>query len=164
MPLLSRTARVAYALVLAAMAASAVALLVSHLGGTKGDPTAAGSTTTTTKSTTTTTTGASTTTVPVPSAPQPTAAVAAAALIASWAAGNHAEALTVGTASAVSTLFAGHYTSGLVIDRGCSDAFSPIVCDYGPPGGAAPTDPIYEIDVVHATNGWYVTSVTINNQ
>ena len=47
MPLLSRTARVAYALVLAAMAASAVALLVSHLGGTKGDPTAAGSTTTT---------------------------------------------------------------------------------------------------------------------
>lgn len=164
MPLLSRTARVAYALVLTAMAASAVALLVSHLGGTKGDPTAAGSTTTTTKSTTTTTTGASTTTVPVPSAPQPTAAVAAAALIASWAAGNHAEGLTVGTASAVSTLFAGRYTSGLVIDRGCSDAFSPIVCDYGPPGGAAPTDPIYEIDVVHATNGWYVTSVTINNR
>jgi hypothetical protein len=143
MPLLSRTARVAYVLVLAAMAA--------------------GSTTTTTKSTTTATTSAPTTTGPVPSAPQPTAAVAAAALIASWASGNHAEALTVGTASAVSTLFAGHYASGLVIDRGCSDAFSPIVCDYGPPGGAAPTDPIYEIDVVHVPTGWYVTSVTINN-
>jgi hypothetical protein len=168
MPLLSRTARLAYVLVFAAMAASGVALLVSHLGGTKGDPTAAGSTTTTTKtsttkSTTTATTGAPTTTAPVPSAPQPSAAVAAAALIASWAAGNHAEALTVGTASAVSTLFAGHYASGLVIDRGCSDAFSPIVCDYGPPGGAAPTDPIYAIDVVHGPTGWYVTSVTVNN-
>jgi hypothetical protein len=163
MPLLSRTARLAYVLVLAAMAASGVALLVSHLGETNGDPTAAGSTTTTTKSTTTATTSAPTTTGPVPSAPQPTAAVAAAALIASWASGNHAEALTVGTASAVSTLFAGHYASGLVIDRGCSDAFSPIVCDYGPPGGAAPTDPIYEIDVVHVPTGWYVTSVTINN-
>jgi hypothetical protein len=162
MPLLSRAARVAYALVLAAMAASGVALLVTHLGGTKGAPAAAGSTTTTTKSTTTTT-AVSTTTASVPSAPQPSAAVAAAALISSWAAGNRAEALTVATASAVTTLFAGHYTSGLAIDRGCSDAFSPIVCDYGPPGGAAPTDPIYEIDVVHAPTGWYVTSVTINN-
>jgi hypothetical protein len=165
MPVLSRTARVAYTLVLAAMAASAVALLVTHLGGTKGDTTAAGSTTTTTKTTTTTTTtvGVPSTTAPVPSAPQPSAAVAAAALISSWATGNRAEALTVATTSAVTALFAGHYTSGLAIDRGCSDAFSPIVCSYGPPGGAAPTDPIYQIDVVHAPTGWYVTSVTINN-
>jgi hypothetical protein len=162
MPLLSRAARVAYALVLAAMAASGVALLVTHLGGTKGAPAAAGSTTTTTKSTTTTT-AVSTTTASVPSAPQPSAAVAAAALISSWAAGNQAEARSVATASAVTALFAGHYASGLVIDRGCSVAFSPIVCSYGPPGGAAPTDPIYEIDVVHAPTGWYVTSVTINN-
>jgi hypothetical protein len=163
MPLLSRTARVAYALVLAAMAASGVALLVTHLGGTKGAPAAAGSTTTTTTKSTTTTTAVSTTTAPVPSAPQPSAAAAAAALISSWAAGNQAEARSVATASAVTTLFAGHYTSGLAIDRGCSVAFSPIVCSYGPPGGAAPTDPIYEIDVMHAPTGWYVTSVTINN-
>jgi hypothetical protein len=163
MPVLSRTARVAYVLVLAAMAASAVALLVTHLGGTKGAATAAGSTTTTTRSTTTTTVGVPSTTAPVPSAPQPSAAVAAAALISSWAAGNRAEALTVATTPAVSALFASHYTSGLAIDRGCSVAFSPIVCSYGPPGGAAPTDPIYEIDVVHAPAGWYVTSVTIDN-
>jgi hypothetical protein len=164
MPVLSRTARVAYTLVLAAMAASAVALLVTHLGGAKGDTTAAGSTTTTkSTSTTTTTAGVPSTTAPVPSAPQPSAAVAAAALISSWATGNRAEALTVATTSAVTALFAGHYTSGLAIDRGCSEAFSPIVCSYGPPGGAAPTDPIYEIDVVHGPTGWYVTSVTVNN-
>jgi hypothetical protein len=162
MPMLSRAARVAYALVLAAMAASGVALLLMHLGGTKGDAASAGSTTTTTKSTTTTT-GVPNTTAPVPSAPQPSAAVAAAALISSWATGNRAEALTVATTSAVTALFAGHYTSGLAIDRGCSVAFSPIVCSYGPPGGAPPTDPIYEIDVVYAPTGWYVTSVTINN-
>ena len=42
-------------------------------------------------------------------------------------------------------------------------AFSPIVCTYGPPGGAAPSDPIYEIDAVQALGGWYVSSVTINN-
>jgi hypothetical protein len=156
MPLLSRTARVAYVLVLIAMAVSAVALLVTHLGGDKGHPAAVASTSTTTKSTTTTT-------ATVPSAPKPSAALAAADLISSWAEGNQAAALSVGTASAVSALFASHYASGLVIDRGCSDAFPPIVCTYGPPGGAAPTDPIYEIDVVQAPAGWYVTSVTINN-
>ena len=162
MPLLSRTARVAYTLVLAAMAASGVALLATHLGGGKGHPSASASTTTTATSTVTTT-AVPTTTAPVPSAPKPTAALAAASLISSWAAGNRAAALTVGTAPAVAQLFAGHYASGLVITRGCSDAFSPIVCTYGPPGGAAPTDPIYEIDVVQAPAGWYVTSVTINN-
>jgi hypothetical protein len=94
---------------------------------------------------------------------QPSAAVAAAAFISSWASGNRTEALSVATAPAVATLFAGHYTRGLVIDRGCSVAFSPIVCTYGPPGGAAPTDPIYEIDVMQAPGGWYVSSATINN-
>jgi hypothetical protein len=84
-------------------------------------------------------------------------------LISSWASGNHAEALSVATAPAVATLFAGHYTRGLVIDRGCSVAFSPIVCTYGPPGGAAPTDPIYEISVTQAPGGWYVSSARINN-
>jgi len=42
MPMLSRTARVAYTLVLAAMAASGVRLLLTHLGGTNGDAASAG--------------------------------------------------------------------------------------------------------------------------
>jgi len=42
-------------------------------------------------------------------------------------------------------------------------AFSPIVCTYGPPGGAAPTDPIYEIYVTQAPGGWYVSSAKVNN-
>jgi hypothetical protein len=160
MPVMSRPTKVAYVVVLTAMVASAIALVAVHLGS-KGHPTASSSTTTTKPVTTTSV--APTTTAPLPTALQPSATVAAARLIGSWAAGNRAEALTVGTAAAVSTLFAGHYATGLVIDRGCSDAFSPIVCTYGPPGGAAPTDPVYEIDVLQAPAGWYVTSVTINN-
>jgi hypothetical protein len=69
----------------------------------------------------------------------------------------------VATAPAVAVLFAGQYTPGLVIDRGCSVAFSPIVCTYGPPGGAAPTDPIYEIDVSEASGGWYVSAAKVEN-
>jgi hypothetical protein len=161
MPVMSRPSKVAYVVVLTAMVASAIALIAVHLGS-KGHPTESSSSTTATKPVTTTSV-APTTTAPLPTALQQSATVAAARLIGSWAAGNRAEALTVGTAAAVSTLFAGHYTTGLVIDRGCSDAFSPIVCTYGPPGGSAPTDPVYEIDVLQAPAGWYVTSVTINN-
>jgi hypothetical protein len=161
MPAMSRPTKVAYVVVLTAMVASGIALVAVHVGG-KGHPTASPSSTTTTKPATTTSVEP-TTMVPLPSALQPSATVAAARFIGSWAAGNRAEALTVGTTAAVSTLFAAHYSSGLVIDRGCSVAFSPIVCTYGPPGGAAPTDPVYEIDVLQAPAGWYVTSVTIDN-
>jgi hypothetical protein len=78
---------------------------------------------------------------PIPSAPKPSAAIAAADLVSSWASGNQAEARSVATVPAVAALFAGHYSSGLVIDRGCSVAFVPLVCTYGPPRGADPTDP-----------------------
>jgi hypothetical protein len=159
-PMLSKPAKVAYIVVLVAMAASGVALIAIHLRG-HGHPTATAATTTTTKPVTATS-GGPTTTAPLPSALQPSAAVAATRFIGSWAAGNQAEASTVATASAVSTLFAGRYSAGLVISRGCSDAFT-IVCTYGPPGGADPTDPVYQIHVVKAPAGWYVASVVIDN-
>ena len=160
----SKSAKAAYVVVLTAMAASALALAVVHFthSGNAPSPGAVASTSTTSLPTTTST-AAPTTTLPLPAALQPSAAVAAADFISSWASGNRTEALSVATAPAVATLFAGHYTRGLVIDRGCSVAFSPIVCTYGPPGGAAPTDPIYEIDVMQAPGGWYVSSATINN-
>jgi hypothetical protein len=37
------------------------------------------------------------------------------------------------------------------------------VCTYGPPGGASPTDPIYQIKVSQVQGGWYVSSVVIEN-
>jgi hypothetical protein len=161
-PPLAKPHKVAYAIVLTAMLASALALVLIHLGSRAKQPRALSATTTTKVSTTTTSTDPPTTQA-IPPAPKPTAAIAAADLISSWAAGNQAEALAVATAPAVSTLFAGHYVDGLAIDRGCSVAFSPIVCTYGPPGGAAPTDPIYELSVVQSAGAWYVSSVTINN-
>lgn len=84
-------------------------------------------------------------------------------MVAAWAGGNRASALTVGTPAAVGQLFAIPYPgAGLAISRGCSTAFIPIVCTYGPPGGAPPTDPIYEIDVSQSGVGWYVSAVKVN--
>jgi len=94
---------------------------------------------------------------------KPGAEAAATALVSSWASGDRAAALTVATPSAVSTLFSNPYSSGNAIDRGCSTSFSPIVCTFGPPGGASPTDPIFEIDVTQTAGGWYVSSVKKQN-
>jgi hypothetical protein len=159
-PALTRPVKIAYGVVLAVMVGSGVALAVIHLSHHAGQPRALSATSTTLGATTSIQT--TTTTVPVPSAPQATAAQAAADLVSSWASGNQAEALTVATQPSVSTLFAAHYGDGLAIDRGCSVAFSPIVCSYGPPGGANPSDPIYEIYVSQAAGGWYVSAVKIS--
>jgi hypothetical protein len=156
-PLASRSAKIVSGVMLVAIAVSALALLIIHLGGHKTQPHGVAS------STTTLPTKPTTTTLTLPAALKPSAAAAAADLISSWASRNQAQALTVATAPAVAVLFAGQYTPGLVIDRGCSVAFSPIVCTYGPPGGAAPTDPIYEIDVSEASGGWYVSAAKVEN-
>ncbi len=111
------------------------------------------------RSTTTTTT--TTTTVAVPSAPQPTADAAADALVNDWANGNRTAALTVATASAVSTLFAIAYPSGDATDRGCATAFPPATCTIGPPGGANPNLPIYSFTMASVSGGWYVSAVQI---
>lgn len=161
-PPMTRPTKYAFIAVLTAMTASALVVGVTHLESHGTSPSAASNAPAST-STTHPATGATKTTVALPAALKPTPAAAAAALIASWAAGNQAQASSVAMSPAVTTLFAGRYTPGLVIDRGCSVAFSPIVCTYGPPGGAAPTDPIYEIDVVQALGGWYVTTVKIDN-
>lgn len=105
-----------------------------------------------------------TTTAPaIPVAPQPSAEQAADALVANWAAGNRPVALSVATQGAVDTLFAVNYTSGLAIDRGCSDGAAPVTCTFGPPGGGNPDDPIYSLTVAQAPNGWYVSSVTVES-
>jgi hypothetical protein len=99
----------------------------------------------------------------LPTALQPGAEKAATALISNWATQNRAGALSVATPTAVTTLFATPYATGLAEDRGCSSSFVPIVCTFGPPGGAAPTDPIYQVSVSQAPGGWYVSSVKVEN-
>jgi hypothetical protein len=88
---------------------------------------------------------------------------AATALVSSWATQDRAAALTVATPAAVTALFAVPYASGLAEDRGCSTSFTPIVCTFGPPGGASPNDPIYQVYVSQAPGGWYVSSVKLEN-
>jgi hypothetical protein len=98
----------------------------------------------------------------VPPAPQPSPDQAADKLIASWAAGDRNGAQAVASPSAVDQLFAAPYPGpGLAISRGCSAAFPPIVCTYGPPGGASPSDSIYQLYVSSSPKGWYVSSVSI---
>jgi hypothetical protein len=93
-------------------------------------------------------------------APQASPDGAAARLIGAWAAGDRPTARRVATPGAVATLFAVAYPGqGLAVSRGCSSTFVPIVCTYGPPGGASPTDPVFEIAVSQSAGRWYVSSV-----
>jgi hypothetical protein len=165
-PAMSRTAKVAYIVVLAAMATSAVVLAAVHFDGHKAPHQSLGTTSTTSKTPASTASTAPTTTVPPPPGLQPSAPVAAADLISAWASGNQATAASVATPPAVTALFAAHNTNGLAISRGCSVQISatiPVVCTYGPPGGANPADAIYQLSVSQASGGWYVSAVKIEN-
>ncbi len=112
-------------------------------------------------STTTTAAAPTTTAAVVPPAPQPSAEAAADALVSYWSSGNRTTALRVATPQAVATLFAVKYPSGLAINRGCTDAFPPIICTYGAPGGGPVDAPIYQLYETQAPGGWYVSSVQI---
>ncbi len=97
-----------------------------------------------------------------PSAPQAGPDAAAAALIDAWAAGNRDTAGSVAAPDAVHSLFAVPYPGpGLAMSRGCSTAFAPVKCTYGPAGGASPNDAIYELSVSRTPGGWYVSSVQV---
>jgi hypothetical protein len=157
---LSTPRKIAYVVVFAALALSVAGLAYVHLVRTSGNQQASS-----TVSTTSTSMEASktTTTVGLPSALQPSPATAASALVSSWAGGNRAVALSVAMPSAVDTLFGATYASGMAINRGCSTSAPPVVCTFGPPGGASPTDPIYEVYVSQAPSGWYVSTVKVEN-
>ena len=130
----------------------------SLVGGTAGHST-------TTVPPTTTTVPPTTTTAPaVPAAPQSTAENAALALINAWSKGDQATALRVATTTAVNTLFATQFHSGMAIDRGCNTV-SPTTCAFGPPGGASPADPLYQLTVTAAPGGgFYVSAVLVLGQ
>jgi hypothetical protein len=156
----TRAQKIAYGFVLGVLALSLLGLAYVHLRPHPGSrSTSALRTTTSTRVVRTTTTTAA----PLPTALQPGAEAAATALVSNWAAQNRTGALSVATPAAVTTLFAEHYAAGLAVDRGCSTSFVPIVCTFGPPGGASPTDPIYQISVSQAAGGWYVSSVKVEN-
>jgi len=119
-------------------------------------------TSSTTRSTSTTVAATTSTTVPIPSAPQPSADQAANTLISDWASGNRTAALSVATASAVTTLFANPYPNGNAIDRGCATAFPPATCTFGPPGGGNPNLPLYSLTLATTPAGdWYVSAVQV---
>jgi hypothetical protein len=114
----------------------------------------------------TTTTGPTvpTTTAPpaLPPALQPSPDSAAQAFVGRWAVGDRGGAATVATPSAVTALFAAPYPGGgNAQDRGCATSPSPVVCTFGPYGGANPNLPIYSITVVQAPGGWYVSSAQV---
>lgn len=156
--MLTRPLKIAYGVVFVALALSVLGFVYVHVHHAEGRASADAR-----KKTSTTLAPRTMMTLPLPTALQPGAEAAATALVSSWATGNRIAALTVASQAAVNALFASPYTSGLAIDRGCSSTFIPIVCTFGPPGGASPSDPIYEIYVSEAPGGWYVSSVKIEN-
>lgn len=158
---LTRPQKVAYFVVFGVLVISVLGLAYVHLRQ-HGEPTSKGAQKATT-STSVVHGTTTTTTTPLPTALQPGAEAAATTLISNWATQNRAGALSVATPAAVTTLFAAHYAAGLAEDRGCSTSFVPIVCTFGPPGGASPSDPIYQVYVSQAPGGWYVSSVKLEN-
>ncbi len=156
----NRPLKIVYCIVFGALALSVLGLIYIHFFNHTGrghSTHAEGATTTSLAPQTTTTAPA------LPTALQPGAEAAATTMVSSWSSGNRAAALTVATPTAVATLFAEPYASEQAIDRGCSTSFTPIVCTFGPAGGASPTEAIYEIDVSQTAGGWYVSSVKIEN-
>ena len=155
---MSRPLKVGYCVVLGVLAVSVLGFAWVHLrhAGTSPERTAQ-------RTTTTSSAFRTTTTVALPSTLKPGAEAAATTLISSWSTQNRAAALAVATQAAVTTLFAVPYANGLAQDRGCSTSFTPIVCTFGPPGGASPNDPIYQVYVSQAPGGWYVSSVKLEN-
>jgi hypothetical protein len=98
----------------------------------------------------------------VASGPQASADLAAAHLVAAWAAGTPGTAASVASPPAVAALFAVAYPGpSRTISRGCSSEFLPIVCTYGPAGGASDSDAVFQLDASPTTGGWYVSSVRI---
>ena len=157
---MSHPLKVAYGVVLGVLALSALGVLYVHLHHSDGArPTRAAAPITTSTSQPAKTPS----TVVLPSTLSPSAEVAADDLVTSWSMNNRLGALAVATPTAATTLFSATYASGMAISRGCSTSFSPIVCTFGPPGGASPTDPIFQIRVSQVAGGWYVSSVRIEN-
>jgi hypothetical protein len=157
--IMSRPLKIAYAIVCGLLAVSVLGLVYVHLLHHSGGQ----HSTLAARRTTTTLAHGTTTTVVLPTALSPSAEAAAAALVSSWSTKNRSAALTVATPAAVGTLFSAPYATGLAIARGCSTSFLPIVCVFGPPGGASPTDPLYKVKVSRTAGGWYVSSVDIEN-
>jgi hypothetical protein len=161
---MSRPLKIAYCIVLGVLALSVLGLGYVHLLHHSDDGKSTGAVPPTTSAhVTTTSVHEPTTTSALPTTLSASSEAAASALVSSWSTNNRSAALAVATSTAVATLFSTAYPSGLAIDRGCSTSFSPIVCTYGPPGGASPTDPIYQILVSQVQGGWYVSSVKIEN-
>jgi len=155
---MSRPLKIAYAIVFGVLALSLLGLAYVHLLNHSGDAHS-----TRAAPTTTTMVHVTTATRVVPTTLSPSAEAAARALVSSWSTNNRSAALAEATPTAVATLFTARYASGLAVDRGCSTSFTPIVCTFGPSGGASPTDPIYEIMVSQVEGGWFVSSVKIEN-
>jgi hypothetical protein len=97
----------------------------------------------------------------LPPDPQPSADQAASLFMDTWMANNQAEARTVATNSAIAALFATPYARQPLVDRGCTEAFPPLVCTWGPHAGGQGA--IYQVQVSPDGSRWYVSGVTIES-
>jgi hypothetical protein len=129
--------------------------------GTTSIPTALPTTTVSPTTMVPTTVAPSTTpTTVLPPDPQSSPEAVSALLIHAWEKGDRATAAEVATASAISVLFAVPYGGEALNDRGCgSPGPNPVVCSWGPYGGASATNPLYNITVSPAGSAWYASTI-----
>lgn len=152
----SRTARIlvpaaalgSVAAVLAGCGSSRPAAALPPATSAPAPPSTAGSTTTTTTDPNT----------PPPS-PQPSTEQASAVFMDGWMAGDRARSASVATPAAVASLYATPYAGQPLNDRGCTDAFPPIICTWGP--YAYGHGSIYQVQLTQQGSDWYVSGLTV---
>ena len=160
---MSRPLKVAYSAVIAVLALSALGLAYVHLRPSGGTTSAHAGGTTTTSSRTNATSPSTTTTRGTANCVESGSRSGSQRLGVELVDGKQNGSAHRGDNVRSSDTLCRAYTSGMAINRGCSTSFSPIVCTFGPPGGASPTDPIYQVLVSQAAGGWYVSGVKIEN-
>lgn len=113
-------------------------------------------------STTAPTTTAPTTTIDPntpPPDPQPSTEAASAVFMDGWMVADRARSASVATPAALATLYATPYAGQPLNDRGCTDAFPPLICTWGP--YAYGHGSIYQVQLTQQGSDWYVSAVTI---
>lgn len=161
-----RAARLALKVALGVVGPAALAACGSGGGAVAGH----GSSTTSVPAAPTTSQAPATTTAPTtstttPAAPppdlQPSSEQASAALMDAWMAADRAKASAVAAPEAVAALFATPYAGQPLNDRGCTDAFPPIECTWGPYAGGSGS--IYQVAVTQTPGGWYASAVMVES-
>ncbi|HLI54012.1 MAG TPA: hypothetical protein VKU88_06790 [Acidimicrobiales bacterium] len=143
-------------------AAGLAALLAVGLAGcSSAHRSAAPATSTPAKTAPASTAAPTTTTTPLPPDPQPSPEQASSVFMEGWIHADRAQSASVAVPQALATLYATRYAGQPLNDRGCDDAFQPLICTWGP--YAYGSGSIYQVQLSPDGSRWYVSGLIIES-